>query len=109
MLGHEHFPVAIQADLVDRGAGDRPVRWRDGEGAAGEVFPFGAIAAPGGVHHAALHGAIPLDPGRDDPHQPILHRAEAWVDMSSTQFCDSAGVDQAVFGPRKFLTEQGLN
>ena len=35
----------------------------------------------GGVHHASLHGAVPLDPGRHDPHQLILfprgHRVKA--------------------------------
>lgn len=33
----------------------------------------------GGVHHAALHGAVALDPGHHDPHQPILYPDETYV------------------------------
>lgn len=53
-------------------AGNWAIRWRDRQSAFGEILPLGAVAAAGGVHHAALHGAVPLDPGRHDPHQLIL-------------------------------------
>jgi hypothetical protein len=44
----------------------------DRQRAGGEILPLRAAAALGGVHHAALHGAVPLDPGRHDPHQLIV-------------------------------------
>jgi hypothetical protein len=40
----------------------------DGQGAGGEVFPVAGVALLGGVHHAAVHGAVALDPGHHDPH-----------------------------------------
>ena len=42
VLGHQHLPVAIQADVVDRGTGDRPVRRRYGQGAAGDLHREGS-------------------------------------------------------------------
>ena len=77
MLGHQHLFPAIQAEVVDGGTGIRLVRCRGSQSAMGEILPLGAIAAIGSVHHAALHGAVPLDPGRNDPHQPILRLAGA--------------------------------
>jgi hypothetical protein len=77
VLGHQHLPVAIQTEMVDGCAGNRPVWGRNGQGAAGEVLPSGSVAATGGVHHATLHGAVLLDPGRNDPHQFILRLASA--------------------------------
>ena len=40
--------------------------------AGGKVFPPGAVCAAGGIHHAALHAAVWLDPGHHDPHAPIV-------------------------------------
>ena len=76
-LGHQHLPVAIQADVVHGGAGNRPLWWRGGQRTAGQILPSGPIAAPGGVHHAAQHGAVLFDPGRNDPHLPIVPPAGA--------------------------------
>ena len=42
---------------------------------SGQVFPLRGIAGVGGVHHAALHGAVPPDPGHHDPHQLIVSPA----------------------------------
>jgi hypothetical protein len=61
--------------------GNGAIRWRDRQGAGCEILPLGAAAAVAGIHHAALHGAIPLYPGRHDPHLLILllreHRVKA--------------------------------
>jgi len=46
------------------------------QGASGEVFPLGAVVSLGGVHHAALPGAVWLDPGRHDPHKPSVPLGE---------------------------------
>jgi len=64
--------LVIHSDVVDGGSRERGVERRDGQGAGGEGFPLRAVSPVGGVHHAALHGAVPLDPGHHDPHQPIL-------------------------------------
>jgi hypothetical protein len=40
-----------------------------------QVFPLRGIAGVGGVHHAALHGAISPDPGHHDPRQLIVSPA----------------------------------
>jgi len=64
----------------------RMVGRRELQGATGEAFPVEAVAAPGGVHHAAQHGAVTLNPGHGDPHQPILaparHREEVVTGIS---------------------------
>ena len=78
VLGHQHLFPAIQAEVVDGSTGIRPVRRRGSQSAMGEILPLGAITSLGGVHHAALHGAVPLDPGRNDPHQPILRLSVRW-------------------------------
>ena len=81
MLGDQHYRAVIQADVVDGGAGNGAIRWRDRQGAGCEILPLGAAAAVAGIHHAALHGAVPLYPGRHDPHPLILllreHRVKA--------------------------------
>ena len=81
VLGDQHYRAVIQADVVDGGAGNGAIRWRDRQGAGCEILPLGAAAAVAGIHHAALHGAIPLYPGRHDPHLLILllreHRVKA--------------------------------
>jgi hypothetical protein len=41
--------VVIHADVVDGDAGDRPVRYRDGQSTGGEFLPFPAVALLGGV------------------------------------------------------------
>ena len=64
----DHGDMVIHADVVDGDAGDRPVRYREGQGAGGEFLPFPAVALPGGVHHAALHGAVALDSGHHDSY-----------------------------------------
>jgi len=68
VFGDQYLRAVIQADVVDGSAGSRAVLWRDRQGADGEILPLGASAAAGGVHHAALHGAVALDLGRHDPH-----------------------------------------
>src|SRR5215510_11065863 len=68
MLG-DHDYLVINADVIERAAGRRPVRWGDRQGARYELFPLLGVAALGGVHHAPQHGAVWVDPGRHDPHQ----------------------------------------
>jgi hypothetical protein len=51
---------------------NRPVERQQGQSAGGEILPLPAVTSLGGIDHAALHGAIPFDPGHHDPHQPIL-------------------------------------
>ena len=68
--GHDH--VVIHADVVDDDTEGWSVRHGDLDGASGEILPKSAVALLGGVHHAAVHGAVRLNSGRNDPHQPIL-------------------------------------
>lgn len=96
--------VIIHADVVDGGAGDRAVGRRDGKGAGGKVFPFRAVVSLGGVHHAAVHGAVPLDPGRHDPHRPILPPAPGETVQKGPACRDMPGetVREQGKGPVKF-------
>jgi len=71
VLGGQDHGV-IDPDVVNGDARDRPVQRQDGHSAGGELFPLGAVDPAGGVHHAPLHGAVPFDPGHDDPHQASL-------------------------------------
>jgi hypothetical protein len=64
--------VIAHAEVVHGNPGDRAVGRRARQGAGSKVFPPGAVVSPSGVHHAALHGAVLLNPGRHDPHQPIV-------------------------------------
>src|SRR5262249_43109194 len=64
--------LVIHLDVVDGDSRNRPVERQQGQGAGGEILPLAAVTSLGGIDHAALHGAIPFDPGHYDPHQPIL-------------------------------------
>ena len=69
VVGDQDIPV-IQAQMVDRGAGDRPVgRWGS-QGACHELLPAAGLAAASGVNAAAPHGAVPLDLGHLGSHEP---------------------------------------
>ena len=65
--------VTIHADVVDGCARDRVAGRHGCQGAGDEVFPQVAIVSPGGVHHAALRGAVLLDPGHHHLTSPFWH------------------------------------
>lgn len=67
--------VIIHAEVIDGNPGDRAVGRPARQGAGSKVFPPGAVVSLDGIHHAALHGAVLLNPGRHDPHQPIVSPA----------------------------------
>ena len=69
--------VIVHAEVVDGNPRDRAVGRRARQGAGSKVFPPEAVVSLGGVHHAALHGAVLLNPGRHDPHEPIVSPAGA--------------------------------
>ena len=71
MLGDQDGPV-IDAEMVDRAPWNRPVGRPGSQGACDEFLPEADVAARGGINHAALRSAVPVDSGHDDPHQPSL-------------------------------------
>jgi hypothetical protein len=64
--------AAIHADVEDGSARYRLIQRHGCQGPSDEVFPQADVVALGGVHHAALHSAVLLNPGHHDPHRPIL-------------------------------------
>ena len=74
MLGGDNH-VVIRADVVNGDTGNRAVRHRDADGGSGEILPELTVALLGGVHHAAVQGAVRVNSGHNDPHQPILSPA----------------------------------
>jgi hypothetical protein len=77
MLGHQHLPAVIQADVIDGSAGE-PAGTAAGRSGYGRPDPPTAgHRCNGRCPHAALHGAVLLDPGRHDPHQPIVRLTSA--------------------------------
>lgn len=67
----------IDAEMVDRAPWNRPVGRPGSQGACDEFLPEADVAARGGINHAALHSAVPVDSGHDDLHQPSLSPAAA--------------------------------
>ncbi len=41
MVGGQHHRAVVQADVVEGGAGNWAIRWRDRQGAGGEILPRG--------------------------------------------------------------------
>ena len=77
MLGHQHLPAVIQADVINGSAGE-PAGTAAGRSGYGRPDPPTAgHRCNGRCPHAALHGAVLLDPGRHDPHQPIVRLTSA--------------------------------
>jgi hypothetical protein len=67
VLGGDHDAV-IHADVVDGDTGGWAVRHRTTDSASGEILPELTVALLGGVHHAAMQGAVRVNSGHDDPH-----------------------------------------
>jgi hypothetical protein len=71
--GDDH--VVVHADVVDGDTGGRAVRHRDADDGGGEILPGLTVTLLGGVHRAAVQGAVRVNSGHHDPHQPILSLA----------------------------------
>ena len=74
MLGGDDH-VVIHADVVDGDTRSWTVRHRTPDSASGEILPELTVALLGGVHHAAVQGAVRVNSGHNDPHQLILSPA----------------------------------